>query len=95
MTTDTLRHVPLFESLDNEAAGELCHLLESLDSKAGTFLCRAGDEGLSGMRDDHSDKRHALSALHDRTFRFAARLTASHLLQIRVGWSRPNALIGK
>ena len=45
MTIDTLRQVPLFESLDNEAAGELCHLLESLDSKAGTFLCRAGDEG--------------------------------------------------
>jgi uncharacterized membrane protein len=45
MTTDTLRHVPLFESLDNEAAGELCHLLESLDCKAGTFLFRTGDEG--------------------------------------------------
>jgi len=45
MTTDTLRHVPLFESLDNEAADELCHLLESLDRKAGTFLFRAGDEG--------------------------------------------------
>ena len=45
MTIDTLRQVPLFESLDNEAAGELCHLLESLDSKAGTFLFRAGDEG--------------------------------------------------
>jgi uncharacterized membrane protein len=45
MTIDTLRHVPLFESLDNEAAGELSHLLESLDCKAGTFLFRAGDEG--------------------------------------------------
>ncbi|HEY5992537.1 MAG TPA: DUF1003 domain-containing protein [Candidatus Udaeobacter sp.] len=45
MTIDTLRQVPLFESLDNEAAGELCHLLESLDRKAGTFLFRAGDEG--------------------------------------------------
>jgi CRP/FNR family cyclic AMP-dependent transcriptional regulator len=45
MTIDTLRQVPLFESLDNEAAGELCHLLESLDSKAGTFLFRTGDEG--------------------------------------------------
>jgi uncharacterized membrane protein len=45
MTIDTLRHVPLFESLDNEAAGELCHLLESLDFKAGMFLCRTGDEG--------------------------------------------------
>jgi uncharacterized membrane protein len=45
MTIDTLRHVPLFESLDNEAAAELCHLMESLDSKAGTFLFRTGDEG--------------------------------------------------
>src|SRR5262249_14843549 len=45
MTIDTLRQVPLFESLDNDAAGELCHLLESLDRKAGTFLFRAGDEG--------------------------------------------------
>src|SRR5216117_2260985 len=45
MTIDTLRHVPLFESLDNEAAGELCQLLESVDSKAGTFLFRTGDEG--------------------------------------------------
>jgi CRP/FNR family transcriptional regulator, cyclic AMP receptor protein len=45
MTIDTLRHVPLFESLDNEAADELCHLMESLDCKAGTFLFRTGDEG--------------------------------------------------
>ena len=45
MTIDTLRQVPLFESLDNEAAGELCHLLESLDHKAGTFLFRAGEAG--------------------------------------------------
>ena len=45
MTIDTLRQVPLFESLDNEVAGELCHLLESLDCKASTILFRAGDEG--------------------------------------------------
>jgi uncharacterized membrane protein len=45
MTTDTLRQVPLFESLDDEAALELCHLLESVDCKAGTSLFRAGDEG--------------------------------------------------
>jgi CRP/FNR family cyclic AMP-dependent transcriptional regulator len=45
MTIDTLRHVPLFGSLDDEAAAELCHLLESLDSKAGTSLFRAGDQG--------------------------------------------------
>src|SRR5438034_11041707 len=45
MTIDTLRQVPLFESLDNEAAGELCHSVEGLDSKTGTCLFRAGDEG--------------------------------------------------
>jgi len=45
MTIDTLRHVPLFESLDDEAAVELCRLLESVDSKAGAVLFRAGDEG--------------------------------------------------
>jgi CRP/FNR family transcriptional regulator, cyclic AMP receptor protein len=45
MTIDTLRHVPLFESLDDEAARKLCQLLESIDCKANTFLFRAGDEG--------------------------------------------------
>jgi len=45
MNVETLRHVPLFESLDNEAAQELCELLESLDCKSGTVLFRAGDEG--------------------------------------------------
>ncbi len=45
MTIDTLRQVPLFESLDDEAAGELCHLLESIDCKAGAFLFRAGEKG--------------------------------------------------
>jgi CRP/FNR family cyclic AMP-dependent transcriptional regulator len=45
MTIDTLRHVPLFESLDDEAAGKLCQLLASIDCKAKTSLFRAGDEG--------------------------------------------------
>jgi uncharacterized membrane protein len=45
MTIDTLRHVPLFESLDDEAAGKLCQLLQSIDCKAKTFLFRAGEEG--------------------------------------------------
>jgi CRP/FNR family transcriptional regulator, cyclic AMP receptor protein len=45
MTIDTLRHVPLFESLDDEAAGKLCQLLRSIDCKANTSLFRAGDEG--------------------------------------------------
>src|SRR5213592_627771 len=45
MTIDTLRQVPLFESLDDEAADELCHLLTSIDSKAGAFLFRHGEQG--------------------------------------------------
>ena len=45
MTIDTLRHVPLFESLDDEAARQLCGLLETRDCKAETFLFRSGDEG--------------------------------------------------
>ena len=45
MTVETLRQVPLFESLDDEAGGELCEMLESLDCKAGAALFRAGDEG--------------------------------------------------
>jgi CRP/FNR family transcriptional regulator, cyclic AMP receptor protein len=45
MNVETLRHVPLFESLDTGAAHELCELLENLDSKAGAVLFRAGDQG--------------------------------------------------
>src|ERR1043165_1424338 len=45
MTIDTLRLVPLFESLEDEAARHLCQLLQSIDCKAKTYLFRAGDEG--------------------------------------------------
>jgi uncharacterized membrane protein len=45
MNAETLRQVPLFESLDDEATHELCDLLENLDCKAGAVLFRAGDEG--------------------------------------------------
>ena len=45
MNVETLRHVPLFESLDADAARELCELLENLDCKAGELLFRTGDEG--------------------------------------------------
>src|SRR5438034_10168810 len=45
MTIETLRQVPLFESLDDAAAKKLCELLETLDCKTGTFLFRAGDAG--------------------------------------------------
>lgn len=45
MTTDTLRSVPLFESLDDKAAQELCDLLDTLDCHTGQTLFRAGDAG--------------------------------------------------
>jgi CRP/FNR family cyclic AMP-dependent transcriptional regulator len=45
MTIDDVRQVPLFESLDEAAAKELCGLLETLDRGAGTVLFRAGDAG--------------------------------------------------
>ncbi len=45
MTIDDLRQVPLFESLDDETAGELCKLLETLDCEARKVLFRAGDVG--------------------------------------------------
>jgi len=66
MTIDTLRHVPLFESLDNEAAGELCHLLESVDSKAGTFLFRTGDEGDAMYLIEHGKVRICVRATDGR-----------------------------
>ena len=45
MTIDDLRQVPLFESLDDEAAKKLCELLETLDCDAPKVLFRAGDAG--------------------------------------------------
>jgi uncharacterized membrane protein len=45
MTTDTLRTVPLFESLGDQAAATLCDLLESMDCRAEQTLFRAGDAG--------------------------------------------------
>src|SRR5216117_750611 len=76
MTIDTLRHVTLFESLDNEAAGELCQLLESVDSKAGTFLFRTGDEG------------DAMYIIEHGTIRICVRATDGHevtLTELRRG----------
>jgi uncharacterized membrane protein len=45
MTIDTLRQVPLFESLDDDAAKQLCELLETLDCEVKKVLFRAGDVG--------------------------------------------------
>jgi uncharacterized membrane protein len=45
MTTDTLRSVPLFESLDENAAQQVCELLDTLDCHATQTLFRTGDAG--------------------------------------------------
>ena len=45
MTTDTLRNVPLFESLDEKAARVLCELLEAVECRTDQTLFRAGDAG--------------------------------------------------
>ena len=45
MTPNTLRHVPLFESLDDESAQKLCELMETRDCAAQHTLFRAGDAG--------------------------------------------------
>src|SRR5918912_204418 len=45
ITIEALRSVPLFASLDDEAAEELRALLEVRDLPAGTVLFRAGDAG--------------------------------------------------
>jgi CRP/FNR family transcriptional regulator, cyclic AMP receptor protein len=62
MNVETLRHVPLFESLDIGAARELCELLQSLDSKAGTVLFRAGDEGDAMYLIEHGKVRICVRA---------------------------------
>ena len=45
MTAETLRQVPLFESLDDASARELCGLIETLDCPAHRVLFHAGDVG--------------------------------------------------
>jgi CRP/FNR family cyclic AMP-dependent transcriptional regulator len=45
MTIDSLREVPLFESLDDETAKGLCELIDTLDCEVQRVLFRAGDVG--------------------------------------------------
>ena len=45
MTLDAIRSVPLFNSLDDEAAGELRDLLRTRDVAVGDALFRTGDVG--------------------------------------------------
>src|SRR5438034_8431676 len=62
MTIDTLRQVPLFGSLDDEAAKRLCESLETLDCKTGTFLFRAGDSGDAMYVIEHGKVRICVQA---------------------------------
>src|SRR6059058_3004685 len=66
MTVETLRQVPLFESLDDEAAKKLYELLESLDCKANTFLFRAGDAGDAMYVIEHGKVRICVRATDGR-----------------------------
>src|SRR5436309_14418953 len=45
MNPKSLRAVPLFESLDDDAADTLCSLLTSEECEAGSTLFSAGDAG--------------------------------------------------
>ena len=45
MTIDALRSVPLFASLDDEAAQQLRRQIEVQDVKSNTTVFRAGDSG--------------------------------------------------
>ena len=45
MTLDAIRSVPLFSSLDDQAAAELRDLLRTQDKNGGTTLFAAGDAG--------------------------------------------------
>ncbi len=66
MTIDTLRQVPLFESLDDKAAKELSELLETLDCKAETFLFRTGDAGDAMYIIEHGKVRICVQATDGR-----------------------------
>src|SRR6478672_8096808 len=45
ITVDVIRSVPLFASLDEGTALDLCRLVKKYEAKGGTKLFRAGDEG--------------------------------------------------
>jgi CRP/FNR family cyclic AMP-dependent transcriptional regulator len=71
MTIDTLRQVPLFESLDDEAADRLCKLLESRDCKVETVLFRTGDEGDAMYLIEHGKVRICVHAADGRQMTLA------------------------
>jgi len=66
MTIDDLRQVPLFESLDEEAAKNLCELIETLDCAAQKVLFRAGDVGDAMYLIEHGKVRISVQATDGR-----------------------------
>jgi CRP/FNR family transcriptional regulator, cyclic AMP receptor protein len=62
MTIETLRQVPLFESLDDEAANTLSELLETQDYEPYKVIFRAGDPGDAMYLVEHGKIRISIKA---------------------------------
>lgn len=62
MTTDTLRQVPMFESLDERSATELCDLLENVDCATEQAIFRAGDAGNAMYIIENGEVRISINA---------------------------------
>jgi uncharacterized membrane protein len=69
MQLESLRSVPLFRALDDEAARELCGLLTMRDVPAGTQLCQRGESGDSMFLIDEGKVRISIKDAdgHDTT----------------------------
>ena len=66
MTIDNLRQVPLFESLDDDAAKQLCDLLETLDCEKQKVLFRAGEAGDAMYIIERGKVRISVDAMNGR-----------------------------
>jgi CRP/FNR family transcriptional regulator, cyclic AMP receptor protein len=66
MTIETLRQVPLFESLDDEAAKDLSKKFETLDCSARQVLFRAGDVGDAMYLIEHGKVRICVHTVDGR-----------------------------
>ena len=66
MTIDNLRQVPLFESLDDGAAKQLCDLLETLDCEKQKVLFRAGEAGDAMYIIERGKVRISVDAMNGR-----------------------------
>jgi CRP/FNR family cyclic AMP-dependent transcriptional regulator len=66
MTIDNLRQVPLFESLDDDAAKQLCELLETFDCEKQKVLFRAGEAGDAMYIIERGKVRISVDAMNGR-----------------------------